>query len=239
MTPLLASRGPHAQPILDSAPAKRGIDPSLVEDPIRITPEIKTAADAMVGRSGGTVDQLKRVCKAACSCGLLHLRLRRPTDRNRRVEALASGRGAIVVSQTMNLSHRDGPLPRLARVQAGYIQPRGDRVRSAAISSSPARSAVGLLTVLHDRYIVFDFKQDAGGPDPSRSAFSTTLELAAPQYVNNRAVLPAERGGLRPGGGRPGVHSPVLEARPEFAAAEAKLSASSGKRRRGDIPGAL
>src|SRR5258706_6247492 len=65
VTMLLAARAAsHASESWTKALEKRGIDPTLVDDPIAITPEIKTAANAMAGGGGGTVDQLKRLQNA-------------------------------------------------------------------------------------------------------------------------------------------------------------------------------
>ena len=57
----LASTSVLAADAWSNALKRRGIDPSLVENPIAITPEIRAAAEALSGRGGGTVDELKRI----------------------------------------------------------------------------------------------------------------------------------------------------------------------------------
>src|SRR5262245_27032693 len=61
---LLAGGGPVADESWARRVARRGVDASLVEDPIAITPAVRAAADRYAGGGGNQVDQLKRLQSA-------------------------------------------------------------------------------------------------------------------------------------------------------------------------------
>jgi Flp pilus assembly protein TadD len=206
--------------------AKRGIDPSLVENPIGITPEIKTAADSIAGRSGGTVDQLNRLQRGLFDTARFTFTYEAGAT-GTAAEALASGRGNCVsfTNLFIAMARSQG-----LRVQAGFIQPRaiGEK-RGDLIYVSTHVVAV---YQLHDRYVVFDFYRTR--EDRSRQIrLLDDLELAA-LYVNNRAVLALSAGDYTRA---EAFFIAVLKLAPEFAAAEGNLGVLL--RRRGDIPGAL
>jgi hypothetical protein len=185
-TLLVASGSSRAADSWTKALAKRGIDPSLVEDPIRITPEIKTAADAMAGRSGGTVDQLKRLQSGLFDAARFTFAYdARLTETA--AEALASGRGDCVAFTNLFIAMARS---RGLRVQAGYIQPRATGEKRGDLIF--VSTHVVAVYQLHDRYIVFDFYKTR--EDRSQQIrLLDDLELAA-LYVNNRAVLALSAG---------------------------------------------
>jgi Flp pilus assembly protein TadD len=206
--------------------AKRGIDPSLVDDPIGITPEIKTAADAMAGGGGGTVDQLKRLQSALFDTARFTFDYEAGLTETA-AEALASRRGNCVAFTNLFIAMARS---RGLRVKAGYIQPRvsGEKHGDLVYVSTH----VVAVYPLHDRVVVFDFYRT--GEDPSRRIrLLDDFELAA-LYVNNRAVVALSAGDFARA---EALFTAVLRLAPEFAAAEGNLGVLL--RRRGDIPGAL
>jgi len=224
---LLASPLPsRAADSWSKALAKRGIDPALFDDPIAITPEIKSAADMFAGGGGGTVDQLKRLQSA------LFDRTRFTFDyeaglTETAAEALASGRGNCVAFTNLFIAMARS---RGLRVQAGYIQPRATGTKRGDLVY--VSTHVVAVYQLHDRYVVFDFYRTR--EDRSRRIhLLDDLELAA-LNVNNRAVLALTAGDYERA---EALLTAVLKLAPEFAAAEGNLGVLL--RRRGDIPGAL
>jgi tetratricopeptide (TPR) repeat protein len=206
--------------------AKRGIDPSLVEDPIGITPEIKSAADAMAGRGGGTVDQLRRLQSGLFDASRFTFVYNAGLTETA-AEALASGRGDCVAFTNLFIAMARS---RGLRVQAGFIQPRPSGEKRGDLIY--VNTHVVAVYQLHDRYIVFDFYRTR--EDRSQQIrLLDDLELAA-LYVNNRAVLALSAGDYTRA---EALFTAVLKLAPEFAAAEGNLGVLL--RRRGDIPGAL
>jgi len=205
---------------------KRGIDPSLIEDPIAITPEIKAAANAMAGGGGGTVDQLKRLQSALFDATRFTFDYEAGLTETA-AQALSTGRGNCVAFTNLFIAMARS---RGLRVRAGYIQPRvtGEKHGDLIYVSTH----VVAVYPLHDRYVVFDFYRT--GEDPSRRIrLLDDFELAA-LYVNNRAVVALSAGDYPRA---EALFTAVIRLAPGFAAAEGNLGVLL--RRRGDIPGAL
>jgi Flp pilus assembly protein TadD len=224
---LLAARVPsHAADAWTSALAKRGIDPSLVENPIAITPEIKAAAAAMSGGGGGTVEQLKRLQSALFDTTRFTFDYEAGLTETA-AEALAARRGNCVAFTNLFIAMARS---RGLRVRAGYIQPRVTGERHGDLIY--VNTHVVAVYLLHDRFAVFDFYR-AGEDSSSRIRLLDDFELAA-LYVNNRAVAALSAGDYARA---EALFTSVLKLAPEFAAAEGNLGVLL--RRRGDIPGAL
>jgi tetratricopeptide (TPR) repeat protein len=206
--------------------AKRGIDPSLFEDPIGITPEIKTAADSIAGPGGGTVDQLNRLQSGLFDSARFAFTYDAGATETA-AEALASGRGDCVAFTNLFIAMaRSQGL----RVQGGYIEPhasgekRGDLIYVS--------THVVAVYPIHGRIIVFDFYKTR--EDRSRRIrLLDDLELTA-LYVNNRGVVALSAGDYARA---EALFTAASKLAPKFAAAEGNLGVLL--RRRGDIPGAL
>jgi tetratricopeptide (TPR) repeat protein len=210
----------------EQALAKRGIDASLAPDPIAITPEVRAAADAIAGGTGGTVDQLKRIQDA------LFDRSRFTFDYDAGLtetaaEALAARRGNCVSFTNLFIAMARA---RGLRVKAGYLtrrvngERRGDLVYVA--------THVVAVYPLHDRSVVFDFYRSREDPGPQIRLLDD-FELAA-LYVNNRAVESLSAGDFAGAGTRLDV---VLKLAPNFAPGYGNLGVL--RRRQGDTAGAL
>jgi Flp pilus assembly protein TadD len=205
---------------------KRGIDPTLVENPIAMTPEIRLAADTFSGRGGGTVDELKRIQSALFDTTRFTFDYDSMLTETA-AEALASARGNCVSFTNLFLA--------LARsrgfaVKAGYIQPRSVAERRGDLVY--IMSHVVAVYPLHDRYVVFDFYRTRENAD-QRIRLLDDFELAA-LYVNNRAVSALAAGDYALAEARLRA---VLKLAPDFAPAYGNLGVIL--RRRGDVPGAI
>lgn len=206
--------------------ARRGVDPSVVENPIAVTPAIKAAAESFAGGVGGTIDELRRIQNA------LFDRTRFTFDYDAGLtetaaEALASGRGNCVAFTNLFIAMARS---RGLAVKAGYMRPRvGGMKRGDLVYVTTHVVAV---YPLHDRFVVFDFYRTREDPT-TRIRLLDDLELAA-LYLNNRAVdamgagdyASAERQLLS-----------VVQLAPEFAAGHGNLGVL--RRRRGDTEGAF
>jgi Flp pilus assembly protein TadD len=205
---------------------KRGIDPALVENPIEITPEIKTAADRFAGRRGGTVDELKRIQSALFDTTNFTFDYESGSTATA-AEALTAGRGNCVSFTNLFIAMARS---RGYRVRAGYIQPRSMGEKRGDLVY--IMTHVVAVYPLHDRYVVFDFYRTR--EDPSRRIrLLDDFELAA-LYVNNRAVAALSAGDYALAEARLVA---VLKLAPDFAPAYGNLGVIL--RRRGDIPGAI
>jgi Flp pilus assembly protein TadD len=205
---------------------KRGIDPTLVENPIAMTPEIREAADLYSGRGSGTVDQLKRIQSALFDTSRFTFDYDSMLTETA-AEALAAGRGNCVSFTNLFIA--------LARsrgfaVKAGYIQPRAVAEKRGDLVY--IMSHVVAVYPLHDRYVVFDFYKTREDAD-QRIRLLDDFELAA-LYVNNRAVSALAAGDYALAEAR---LKAVLKLAPDFAPAYGNLGVIL--RRRGDISGAL
>ena len=205
---------------------KRGIDPTLIEDPLAITPEIKAAANAMAGGGGGTVDQLKRLQNALFDTTRFTFDYEAGLTETA-AQALAARRGNCVAFTNLFIAMARS---RGLRVRAGYIQPRVTGEKHGDLIY--VNTHVVAVYPLHDRYIVFDFYRT--GEDPSRRIrLLDDFELAA-LWVNNRAVDALSAGDYARA---EALLTAVIRLAPGFAAAEGNLGVLL--KRRGDIPGAL
>jgi len=205
---------------------RRGIDPALVENPIAITPAIKSAAESFSGGTGGTIDALRRMQNALFDTS------RFTFDYEQRLtetaaDALASGRGNCVAFTNLFIAMARS---RGLQVSAGYITPRVTGVRRGDLVY--VNTHVVAVYPLHDRYVVFDFYRTRE-ESTSRIRLLDDFELAA-LYVNNRAVEALGAGEFELAEAR---LLQVLKLAPKFAAAHGNLGVL--RRRRGDIPGAL
>jgi len=222
----LAGAGALASDPWSTALRKRGIDPALVENPIAITPEIRAAADALSGRGGGTIDELKRIQSALFDTTRFSLDYDAATTTTA-AEALASGRGNCVSFTNLFIAMARS---RGYRVKAGYLQPRplGERRGDLVY----VMTHVVAVYPLNDRYVVFDFYKTR--EEPSRKIrLLDDYELAA-LYVNNLAVQALSASDYALAETRV---TAVLKLAPEFAPAYGNLGVIL--RRRGDIPGAI
>jgi tetratricopeptide (TPR) repeat protein len=205
---------------------KRGIEPALVENPIAITPEIRTAADALSGRGGGTVDELKRIQSALFDSQRFTFDYEAESTTTA-AEALANRRGNCVSFTNLFIAMARS---RGFRVGAGYVQPRAGGERRGDLVY--IMTHVVAVYPLNDRYVVFDFYRTREEP-AKQIRLLDDFELAA-LYVNNLAVQALSRSDYELAEAR--VHA-VLKLAPEFAAGYGNLGVIL--RRRGDIPGAI
>ncbi|HEX4825440.1 MAG TPA: tetratricopeptide repeat protein [Candidatus Polarisedimenticolaceae bacterium] len=205
---------------------RRGVDASLVVDPIAITPEVRAAADRFSGGGGDQVDQLRRLQAALFDASSFHFDYD-PALTATAADALELRRGNCVAFTNLFIAMARA---RGIRVLAGYMTPhvpgekRGDLVYVS--------THVVAVYQLHDRFLVFDF-YGARVDDVPRIRLLDDLELAA-LYVNNRAVEALSRGDFT--AAEAGLNA-VVHLAPEFAGAYANLGVL--KRRRGDTAGAL
>jgi len=206
--------------------ARRGVDPSIVQDPIAITPAIRAAADEYSGRGGNVVDQLRRMQSALFDKDAFHFDYE-PGLTSTADDALQARRGNCVAFTNLFIAMARS---RGIHVKAGYLTPRvagekhGDLVY--------VNTHVVAVYQLFDRSVVFDFygrRQD----EVPRIRLLDDLELAA-LYVNNRAIAALSRGDLA--SAEAGLEA-VVRLAPDFAGAHGNLGVL--RRRRGDIPGAL
>jgi Flp pilus assembly protein TadD len=205
---------------------KRGIEPSLVENPIAITPEIRAAADALSGRGGGTVDQLKRIQSALFDDQRFTFDYASGSTVTA-AEALASRRGNCVSFTNLFIAMARA---RGLRVGAGYVRPRPGGERRGDLVY--IMTHVVAVYPLNDRYVVFDFYRTR--EEPARQIrLLDDFELAA-LYVNNLAVQALAAADYELAYARVLA---VLKLAPDFAAGYGNLGVIL--RRRGDIPGAI
>jgi len=209
-----------------AALTKRGVDPSLVENPIAITPEIRAAAEALSGKGGGTVDELKRIQSALFDTERFTFDYESGSTTTA-AEALANRRGNCVSFTNLFIAMARS---RGFRVNAGYIQPRAGGERRGDLVY--IMTHVVAVYPLNDRYVVFDFYRTREEPAKSIRLLDD-FELAA-LYVNNLAVSALSASDYTLAEAR--VRA-VLKLAPEFAPAWGNLGVIL--RRRGDIPGAI
>jgi tetratricopeptide (TPR) repeat protein len=205
---------------------KRGIDPGLVENPIAITPEIKTAAKEFSGTAGGTIDALRRIQSALFDTTRFTFDYESGLTETA-AAALASRRGNCVsfTNLFIAMARSQG-----FRVKAGYMQPRSAGERRGDLVY--IMTHVVAVYPLNDRYVVFDFYRNRDDRD-RRIRLLDDFELAA-LHVNNRAIEALSAGDYTLAEAR--VRA-VLKLAPEFAPAYGNLGVIL--RRRGDIPGAI
>jgi Flp pilus assembly protein TadD len=209
-----------------AALTRRGIDPSLVENPIAITPEIRAAAEALSGRGGGTVDELKRIQSALFDTEHFTFEYESGATTTA-AEALSTRRGNCVSFTNLFIAMARS---RGLRVNAGYIQPQaGGEKRGDLVY---IMTHVVAVYPLNDRYVVFDFYRSREEP-AKHIRLLDDFELAA-LYVNNLAVQALSASDYALAEAR--VRA-VLKLAPEFAPAYGNLGVIL--RRRGDIPGAI
>ena len=205
---------------------KRGIDPDLVENPIAITPEIKAAAEALSGRGGGTVEELKRIQSALFDTTRFTFDYESEMTTTASV-ALSTRRGNCVSFTNLFIAMARS---RGLRVKAGYIEPRAIGERRGDLVY--IMTHVVAVYPLNDRYVVFDFYRTREDP-VQHIRLLDDYELAA-LYVNNLAVQALSVSDYALAEAR---LKAVLKLAPEFAAAYGNLGVIL--RRRGDIPGAI
>lgn len=206
--------------------AKRGIDPSLVANPIAITPEIRSAAATFSGWRGGSVEELQRIQNALFDATRFTFDYD-ATLTYTAAEALAARRGNCIAFTNLFIA--------LARargfpVRAGTMTPRGIAEKRGDLVY--VTNHVVAVYPRNARLTVFDFnrtRNEASAPIRLLDDF----ELAA-LYVNNRAVEALTRGEYDSAEAR---FTAALKLAPEFAGAAGNLGVL--RRRRGDIPGAL
>ena len=222
----LGAGGAQASDSWNHALARRGVDPTVVENPIEITPEIKAAAESLSGGVGGTVDQLRRIQDALFDSSRFTFDYD-ATLTYTASEALAARRGNCVAFTNLFIAMARA---RGLRVSAGYITPRsvGERRGDLIVVATH----VVAVYPLHDRAVVFDFYRTHDDPAP-RIRILDDFELAA-LYVNNRAVEALTAGDLAAAQRRLDA---VVALAPDFAAAHGNLGVL--RRRQGNIEGAF
>lgn len=208
------------------AMSKRGVDPAVAENPIAITPEIRAAADAFAGGTGGTVDQLRRIQNA------LYDRSRFTFDYDAErtltaAEALAARSGNCVAFTNLFIAMARA---RGLSVKAGYVTPRSAGRREGDLVY--VNTHVVAVYALHDRAVVFDFYRVREDPS-TRIRLLDDFELAA-LYLNNHAVEALRRDDFAKASA---LLDAVVKLAPGFAPGYGNLGVL--RRRAGDTAGAL
>jgi tetratricopeptide (TPR) repeat protein len=223
---LAAARPACAADSWEKALRKRGVDPSLLPNPVEVTPAIRAAARVYAGAGGGDVDRLRRVQSALFDPANFDF------DYDARgtftaAEALERHRGNCVAITNLFIAMAHALD---MRVSAGFITPQGDSEKRGDLIVVAAH-VVAVYFNFHE-YVVFDFYRMRQDPNV-KIRLLDDVELAA-LTLNNRGVEHLAAGDLLDAERE---FEAVVKLSPDFAGAYGNLGVV--RRRRGDVNGAL